>query len=368
MAVSEETPFIRYEWTGTTQFPVTFAFLSPEDLQVEITGNESLDYSDDYEISGKNLILTDQGISKLEKAAADNSGKEDKVYIAIVRNTPATRDSDYTEVGKVSGASLNHNFDRAIMIAQECKERLERCISVYASENLSPQDLRLSFDTNRNTCIKKAAESAKSADAAEESADAAEGSAAAAAESADAAANSAVSAAGDADSSSASADGAQKSAASAWDAASRANAIAKNVERADFGMYSEYLLGQTPGWVNLAFTAGEDSDGQSVNCIAIDPANGEYQTVDTNGTVGKVYLSLDVDTSTTADKTASFILLTVRNTAGSPIYFSYSKNDQPVFITETAGVYVVTMYRINFFNGLGDKWYIGNWCKLNELT
>lgn len=159
----------------------------------------------------------------------------------------------------------------------------------------------------------------------------------------------------------ASANSALKSAESAANAA----ASAQKAGSTDFGIFSEYLVGHNPAWTELDIKAF----GGTVT-VPINPSNGAYQyiVIDDNGAETEVILSPNSDGATSDDP--PFVMLAVKyHGEASSLYFAYDgDNKEPVFITETAGTYIVTMYRISFDEGISEQWYIGNWSRIHELT
>ena len=125
MSVSEQVPIAQYEGDGYQRdFWVPFKFLDAEDLVITSSILGEID-NGGYTVTGTVVTL------KRTPAAGE--------VIAITRKTPAERIADYDETGKVSGSSLNDNFDRPIMILQEVREELERCLKVPATQIEKPE-------------------------------------------------------------------------------------------------------------------------------------------------------------------------------------------------------------------------------------
>lgn len=125
MSVSEQVPIAQYEGNGyQSDFWVPFKFLDAEDLVITSSILGEID-NGGYTVSGTVVTL------KRTPAAGE--------VIAITRRTPAERIADYDETGKVSGSSLNDNFDRPIMILQEVREELDRCLKVPATQIEKPE-------------------------------------------------------------------------------------------------------------------------------------------------------------------------------------------------------------------------------------
>jgi hypothetical protein len=125
MSVSEQVPIAKYEGDGyQSEFWVPFKFLDAEDLVItsSLLGEIA---KGGYTVNGTVVTLK----------RTPPSGE----VIAITRKTPAERIADYDETGKVSGSSLNDNFDRPIMILQEVREELDRCLKVSATQIEKPE-------------------------------------------------------------------------------------------------------------------------------------------------------------------------------------------------------------------------------------
>ena len=123
-------------------FNFPYRFFQPDDLTLILSGSSedqtlvrNQDYTvqvlDDY-ANGADITLT------LDPLPA---GKK----LAIVRRMPVTQDLDLPEYGKLPSIGLENQLDKIIMICQEFKEELARCIKVSIASGQTPDEFLNSF-------------------------------------------------------------------------------------------------------------------------------------------------------------------------------------------------------------------------------
>lgn len=186
MSLDRTTRKVVYQGDGkTTVFPFAFKVFAPSDIAVEVgTPNEnsrSLLYGSDYTVK-LNADQEENPGGAVTVAEAPASG----LNLAVVSAIPALQPMVLTPYDGFNPETLNDDSDRHVALIQQLEERIGRCVSVDATDTMTPGELKqkLLDATNDATVVAKGY-----AEAAKRSASEAAASEASAAASAEAAAN-----------------------------------------------------------------------------------------------------------------------------------------------------------------------------------
>lgn len=153
----------RYATDGVQKtFPVAFRFLRAEDLGVYWAENSQIE-NVKYELNRDYTVVGDDGNFEnggtVIFATAPPAGR-----LAIRREIPYTQESNYTPNGDIPAETLEGNLDKAVMLIQQLKEELERCIKVAIASGESPEALLKSIFMAKDSALTAAQASANSAE------------------------------------------------------------------------------------------------------------------------------------------------------------------------------------------------------------
>lgn len=160
-----------YKISESPVFNFPYKIFSPEDIQVfwtenetdlSMSGNVQLTKGKDYTVEnaadyscGANIVLSDAFMQKKGS------------FISILRNTPFTQSTALPERGKLPSEALEAQLDKIVMMAQQLKEEVSRCVKVSFT---SPETANRYFDEILLACegaansAEAAAEAAKRAE------------------------------------------------------------------------------------------------------------------------------------------------------------------------------------------------------------
>lgn len=153
----------RYATDGVQKtFPVVFRFLRAGDLGVYWAENSQIEnvkyeLNKDYTVAGNDGSFENGGTVTF--ATAPPAGR-----LAIRREIPYTQESNYTPNGDIPAETLEGNLDKAVMLIQQLKEELERCIKVAIASGESPEALLKSIFMAKDSALTAAQASANSAE------------------------------------------------------------------------------------------------------------------------------------------------------------------------------------------------------------
>ena len=161
MAITEQIPQHDYTATsGQTEFIFTFTlFDSLDAIKVFVGGVEKVRNTDYtvYASDGSNILTTDFPLSGGK--VVFNAGLTAGDLVALVRDTPISRSTDYTNNSKFEADSFDNSLDKAIAILQDQKRRLSSKIGAAEGDEVSNLTLPtkaeraskvLAFDANGN--------------------------------------------------------------------------------------------------------------------------------------------------------------------------------------------------------------------------
>ena len=153
----------RYATDGVQKtFPVVFRFLRAEDLGVYWAENSQIE-NVKYELNKDYTVVGDGSFENggtVIFATAPPAGR-----LAIRREIPYTQESNYTPNGDIPAETLEGNLDKAVMLIQQLKEELERCIKVAIASGESPEALLKSIFMAKDSALTAAQASANSSEA-----------------------------------------------------------------------------------------------------------------------------------------------------------------------------------------------------------
>lgn len=126
ITVDDTTPRVYYTVTSTpqTDFVVPFAFFNDDDLEVYIDGVLKA-LNTHYTVSGAGL--SDGGTVTFLSA-------QSSVKIAIIRNVPIERVTDFPASGPLDIDAVNTEFDRQVAMIQQIDSEHERVVTLAASD------------------------------------------------------------------------------------------------------------------------------------------------------------------------------------------------------------------------------------------
>lgn len=144
MALEETPRIVRYQGNGTTvAFPFSFRIFEPEQVAVSTGAGDgsaeetSLTYETDYTVT----LNSDQtnnpgGTVTLTTAPADG------LNVAIVSAIPETQPMVLTPYDGFNPETLNDSADRAVALIQQLSEKLDRAITVDATDTMTASELK----------------------------------------------------------------------------------------------------------------------------------------------------------------------------------------------------------------------------------
>jgi hypothetical protein len=125
VTVSAQTTFNTYTGNGvTTVFPYQFKILADTDIAVYVNG--VLKTLADYSVTGVGNDVGGSVIFLVAPAAA--------LSVSLVREMDVARSTDYQQAGDFNAATVNPDFDRAILLLQDVHTQLGRSIRTPADE------------------------------------------------------------------------------------------------------------------------------------------------------------------------------------------------------------------------------------------
>lgn len=153
----------RYATDGVQKtFPVVFRFLRAEDLGVYWAENSQIE-NVKYELNKDYTVVGDGSFENGGTVIFATAPPEGR--LAIRREIPYTQESNYTPNGDIPAETLEGNLDKAVMLIQQLKEELERCIKVAIASGESPEALLKSIFMAKDSALTAAQASANSAEA-----------------------------------------------------------------------------------------------------------------------------------------------------------------------------------------------------------
>lgn len=182
MTVASTTSKVRYVASGgVTAFPVTFRFTDPEDLLVYLVppggGETLLELGTGYTVSAPGNDYGNGGTVTLAATPVDDS------IVLVLRLLPLLQQIDLTNNGKMPGEVLETGYDRLVMISQQIKEEIDRCLKmpVTSSADATPDAYMAALQSAAADALQSSAAAAVAQSAAEAAQTASEASAAEAA-------------------------------------------------------------------------------------------------------------------------------------------------------------------------------------------
>lgn len=249
MAIDSTARKVVYEGNGsTTTFQFFFKLFEATDVAVQVgeSGDTpaTLTYGTDF-TAVLNADQTTNPGGTVTLATAPATG----VNVAVVSAIPETQPMVLTPYDGFNPETLNESADRAVALVQQLSEKLERAITVDATDTMSSAELKnkllTAADTAYEVAMQYAAQASASATAAANSAQEAADSVSTVVEASEAAAGSASSANDAAKSASTSASSASTSAAGASDSAELAKKWATDTGSPDDESDTESATGKT---------------------------------------------------------------------------------------------------------------------------
>lgn len=124
MTVSSQTPINRSTGNGvTTVFPYGFKIISEADIEVTVDGVAKT-LNVDYTVSG---VGNETGGDVTMTAAPANLSS-----VVRRRNMALVRTTDYQDQGEMPAATLDNDFDAAVLMIQQVDEQIGRAVTVPA--------------------------------------------------------------------------------------------------------------------------------------------------------------------------------------------------------------------------------------------
>ena len=124
MTVSSQTPINRSTGNGvTTVFPYGFKIISEADIEVTVDGVVKT-LNVDYTVSG---VGNEAGGNVTMTAAPANLSS-----VVRRRNMALVRTTDYQDQGEMPAATLDNDFDSAVLMIQQVDEQIGRAVTVPA--------------------------------------------------------------------------------------------------------------------------------------------------------------------------------------------------------------------------------------------
>ena len=124
MTVSSQTPINRSTGNGvTTVFPYGFKIISEADIEVTVDGVAKT-LNVDYTVSG---VGNEAGGNVTMTAAPANLAS-----VVRRRNMALVRTTDYQDQGEMPAATLDNDFDSAVLMIQQVDEQIGRAVTVPA--------------------------------------------------------------------------------------------------------------------------------------------------------------------------------------------------------------------------------------------
>ena len=152
----------RYATDGVQKtFPVVFRFLRAEDLGVYWAENSQIE-NVKYELNKDYTVVGDGSFENGGTVIFATAPPEGR--LAIRREIPYTQESNYTPNGDIPAETMEGNLDKAVMLIQQLKEELERCIKVAIASGESPEALLKSIFMAKDSALTAAQASANSAE------------------------------------------------------------------------------------------------------------------------------------------------------------------------------------------------------------
>jgi hypothetical protein len=136
--VSDVAPRIQYTAASSqTDFDFPFAIFSDADLIVDVDGDPQA-LSTNYSVSG---VGDDTGGTVTFLVAL--TGGE---IVTVYRQTEIERTADYQQNGPLSSSSINDDFDKIYIIAQELRAAVQRALRIPLTAAVDDDDLELTPD------------------------------------------------------------------------------------------------------------------------------------------------------------------------------------------------------------------------------
>lgn len=152
---------VTYQIGSEASYPFNIRFIDPSNIHCYLnqdltvreleSGEFRVEYKESYE-NGSNIILT------MNPMPASGT-------LTIMRILPETQDLALPNTGKLPSESMEIQLDKIIMLIQQLKEELERCIKVAIASGESPEALLKSIFMAKDSALTAAQASANSAEA-----------------------------------------------------------------------------------------------------------------------------------------------------------------------------------------------------------
>ena len=142
MSLDRTTRKVVYQGDGkTTVFPFAFKVFAPSDIAVEVgtpdENSRALAYGSDYTVR-LNAGQEENPGGQVTVAEAPASG----LNLAVVSAIPALQPMVLTPYDGFNPETLNDDSDRHVALIQQLEERVERCVSVDATDTMTPGELK----------------------------------------------------------------------------------------------------------------------------------------------------------------------------------------------------------------------------------
>ena len=151
---------VTYQIGSEASYPFNIRFIDPSNIHCYLnqdltvreleSGEFRVEYKESYE-NGSNIILT------MNPMPASGT-------LTIMRILPETQDLALPNTGKLPSESMEIQLDKIIMLIQQLKEELERCIKVAIASGESPEALLKSIFMAKDSALTAAQASANSAE------------------------------------------------------------------------------------------------------------------------------------------------------------------------------------------------------------
>ena len=142
MSLDRTTRKVVYQGDGkTVVFPFAFKVFAPSDIAVEVgtpdENSRSLSYGSDYSVK-LNAGQEENPGGQVTVAEAPASG----LNIAVVSDIPALQPMVLTPYDGFNPETLNDDSDRHVALIQQLEEQVSRCVSVDATDTMTPGELK----------------------------------------------------------------------------------------------------------------------------------------------------------------------------------------------------------------------------------
>lgn len=138
--INDLPPRVQYIASASqTEFPYPFPIFQDADLVVEVNGGDQV-LDTDYTVDGEGEDTGGNVTFTTGLTAGD--------IVTIYRETVIERDSDFQLNGPMFSTSVNDEFDKLIVISQELRAAVRRCLRIPNSAEVDDADIELSPISN----------------------------------------------------------------------------------------------------------------------------------------------------------------------------------------------------------------------------